>query len=174
MANGNGNGRLTGLQQAFVYEYLKDFNATRAAERAGYQANGDGSFSVIGCENLGKLKIREAISEQLCARHMGKEEIAARWATIARASVEDVLHFGERGWSVDIPGAHERGELYAVKRLENTQYGMRVVMEDRLHALDSLGKAHGMFVHKEELEAGDRLASLLERVVSAGANQAKA
>ncbi len=40
-------GGLTGKQQAFVWEYLKDMNATRAADRAGY-AGGEGKLAVRG------------------------------------------------------------------------------------------------------------------------------
>ena len=38
---------LTGKQRAFVFEYLKDLNATRAAERAGYAGN-DSALAVRG------------------------------------------------------------------------------------------------------------------------------
>lgn len=152
----NGNGRLTGLQQAFVIEYMKDFNATRAAQRAGYNG-GYSTCAMMGCENLKKPKIMAAISERLEQRAMGKEEVAHRLAMIARSSLEDVLTFQDGGvWAIDIPGAHEEGNLYAVKGLENTQYGLRVRMEEKLRALELLGKAHGMFVDRQEITGKDQ------------------
>lgn len=50
--------KLTDKQEAFVREYLIDFNATQAAIRAGYKAQ---SARLIGCENLMKPAIRERI-----------------------------------------------------------------------------------------------------------------
>ena len=44
----------------FVTEYLKDFNATQAAIRAGYSEK---TADVIGYENLGKPQIKEAIEK---------------------------------------------------------------------------------------------------------------
>ena len=46
--------RLTHKQRAFVSEYLKDFNATVAARRAGYSPK---TASSIGHENLKNLRL---------------------------------------------------------------------------------------------------------------------
>ena len=56
---------MTDKQQLFVTEYLKDFNATRAALEAGYSE--DTAYS-IGWENLRKPEIKEALEK-------AKEEI---------------------------------------------------------------------------------------------------
>lgn len=52
---------LTPKQQRFVEEYLVDFNATQAAIRAGYSAK---TAPAIGCENLTKPNITEALAER--------------------------------------------------------------------------------------------------------------
>ena len=49
---------LTGKQKAFCYEYVKDWNATRAAKEAGYSED---SAQVIGSENLSKPIIQAYI-----------------------------------------------------------------------------------------------------------------
>jgi phage terminase small subunit len=49
---------LTAKQQRFVEEYLIDLNATQAAIRAGYSQD---TARAIGCENLTKPDIQEAI-----------------------------------------------------------------------------------------------------------------
>lgn len=54
--------RLTSKQQAFVYEYLIDLNATQAATRAGYSAK---TAYSIGEENLRKPEIKNAIATQM-------------------------------------------------------------------------------------------------------------
>lgn len=52
--------KLTNKQERFVSEYLIDLNATQAAIRAGYSVS---SAKEIGCENLTKPNIAEAIAE---------------------------------------------------------------------------------------------------------------
>lgn len=52
----------TDKQAAFVREYVKDFNATQAAIRAGYSETTAG---VIGYENLNKPQIQAAIQRRL-------------------------------------------------------------------------------------------------------------
>ena len=56
---------LTDKQAAFVQEYLVDLNATQAAIRAGYSEH---TAKDIGCQNLAKLNIAEAIAEAQEAR----------------------------------------------------------------------------------------------------------
>ena len=58
-------GTLTAKQQRFVQEYLIDFNATAAAERAGYSKK---TARSKGAENLTKPDIQMAIQERIHAR----------------------------------------------------------------------------------------------------------
>lgn len=51
---------LTQKQKVFVYEYLRDFNGTKAAIAAGYPAKSAGS---IAHENLNKPEIQKLIKE---------------------------------------------------------------------------------------------------------------
>lgn len=51
---------MTTKQQLFIREYLKDFNATRAAIRSGYSEN---SARAIGQENLTKPDIKKEIED---------------------------------------------------------------------------------------------------------------
>lgn len=57
--------KLTNKQKRFVEEYLIDLNATQAAIRAGYSVN---SARDVGCENLTKPNISEAISKAMAER----------------------------------------------------------------------------------------------------------
>lgn len=53
---------LTNKQKMFVREYLIDLNATQAAIRAGYSEK---TAKEIGCENLSKPNIQQAIQEAM-------------------------------------------------------------------------------------------------------------
>ena len=55
---------LSNKQNAFVREYLKDFNSTAAARRAGYKGR-ENTLASIGSQNLRKLKVREKIDDYL-------------------------------------------------------------------------------------------------------------
>src|SRR6516164_9426429 len=78
---------LTAKQQRFVEEYLLDFCAAAAAERAGYSKK---TARAIGAENLTKPDIQAAIQEQIKAR-AHRTEITAdlvvqeTWATFKEA-----------------------------------------------------------------------------------------
>lgn len=60
MSNKENDIRLTDKQERFCYEYCIDFNATKAAIRAGYSEDTAGS---IGSENLKKPEIESRIKE---------------------------------------------------------------------------------------------------------------
>lgn len=66
---------MTDKQKMFVKEYMKDLNATQAAIRAGYSEN---SAKEIGCENLTKPNIQEAIQKEMADR-IAKVEIDAEY-----------------------------------------------------------------------------------------------
>lgn len=66
---------MTDKQKMFVKEYMKDLNATQAAIRAGYSEN---SAKEIGCENLTKPNIQEAIQKEMEERTQ-KVEITAEY-----------------------------------------------------------------------------------------------
>jgi phage terminase small subunit len=54
--------KLTDKQKKFCLEYIRDWNATRAAIAAGYSER---SAKEIGCENLTKPNIKQFIEETL-------------------------------------------------------------------------------------------------------------
>ena len=77
---------LTPKQRRFVNEYCVDENVTQAAIRAGYSPDTAG---VIGCENLKKPYMAEAIKERMeelaVAAGITPEWVVAQWAKIATA-----------------------------------------------------------------------------------------
>lgn len=75
---------LTNKQKRFIDEYFVDFNATKAAIRAGY--SGKTAYS-IGQENLKKPEIKAAISAKMDELAMGENEILAGLTEQARADV---------------------------------------------------------------------------------------
>ena len=79
--------KLTEKQRRFVDEYLIDLNATQAAIRAGYSVK---TAKDIGCQNLAKLNIQQAVSEQMAERSkrtgVNQDRMVLELAKIAFAS----------------------------------------------------------------------------------------
>lgn len=71
-------------QKTFIAEYLKDFNATQAAIRAGYSEK---SARAIGSENLTKPDIDQAIKQAIAERTMQPSEILIRLSEQARGDL---------------------------------------------------------------------------------------
>lgn len=84
---------LTDKQRAFVFEYLKDKNATQAAIRAGYSAK---TAYSIGEENLRKPEIKKAIDAELAkvnnAAGLESERLRREISRVAFSDVRNVFH----------------------------------------------------------------------------------
>ena len=84
--------KLTDKQQAFVNEYLVDLNATQAAIRAGYSEK---TAKDIGCQNLAKLDIQQAIAKALKERSE-RTKVDSDWllthcSEMLKADIGDIL-----------------------------------------------------------------------------------
>lgn len=82
---------LTGKQRKFVTEYLNgaNFNATAAAQRAGYKATKKHTFESIGSENLQKPAIKQAIDEFFAGAEVSAEETLRELSKLARGDSKD-------------------------------------------------------------------------------------
>ena len=130
--------KLTAKQALFVQEYLVDLNATQAAIRAGYSEK---TAPVIGCQNLTKLNIAEAVA----------------------------LAFAERSERTEITQDKVLAEL-ALIGFATLPEGDEIRVSDKLGALDKLCRHLGMFTehhhHSGEIVTKARQMSdeeLLER-----------
>jgi phage terminase small subunit len=88
---------LNNKQQAFCREYIRDFNATRAAIAVGYSPK---TASVIGSENLVKPNIAAEIKRLIAEKIMGQDEVKTRLADIARGDMADFFDITPQGWNI--------------------------------------------------------------------------
>lgn len=138
---------LTNKQKAFVEEYLHDFNATRAAERAGYS----GSPCVLAAQGSRLLKnvnIAEKIALRLQESAMSADEVLWRLGSIARGEHSEYITDDGK---VDLPRLLKDGKGYLIKGIKKTKEGDQVEFYDSQRALVDIGKHHGLFVDKQEL-----------------------
>ena len=149
-------GDLSAKQETFCQEYLVDLNGTQAAIRAGYSP-----FSArdIACDLLTKANIRARVDELMAARSM-RTEITAdvvirELARIALVNPTDVI---DADTAELVRGATEdhRAAIQSIKvRQKPGEFGTEIEREiklnDKVKALELLGKHLGMYTEKKEL-----------------------
>ncbi len=146
---------LTPKQALFVQEYLIDLNATQAAIRAGYSEN---SAKEIGCQNLIKLNIQEAITKAQLKRQerteVTQDRVLKELALIAFIDIKDA--YNENGELLPI---HEMPEdvRRAIGGMDYTTIGddigktSKVKLLDKKGSLELLGKHMAMFTDKKQI-----------------------
>lgn len=146
---------LTRKQQVFVNEYLKCWNATEAARKAGYSER---SIRAIAHENLTKPYIKAEITRRLEENAMGADEVLARLSDIARADVGKFLTWidGYKEPIIDISKTKDKTHL--IKRMEYDKDGrVKFELHDAHAALRDLGKHHGLFTDNVEHSWRDKV-----------------
>lgn len=127
--------KLTPKQQAFVDEYLIDFNATRAALTAGYSQK---TAAKIGSENLIKPEIQKAISLAQQKRSE-RTEITQDYVL---STIQQTIERCKQAEPVFNKDGEETGEY---------KFDSNAVLK----GCDLLGKHLGMFKDKVELSGPD-------------------
>lgn len=148
--------KLNKKQQLFVDEYLIDLNATQAAIRAGYSVS---SAKEIGCENLTKPNIQEAIAKAMAERSrrtgINQDRVVLELAKMAFANAGDIIN--PKDASVN-PNATE-DDLACIQSVKvKTSYSesgttteREVKLYDKMKPLELLGKHLGMWNDKIDL-----------------------
>ncbi|WP_207000721.1 terminase small subunit [Trinickia mobilis] len=148
--------KLTKKQAVFVEEYLVDLNATQAAIRAGYSAK---TADKIATQLLGKTLVAEAIAARMKDREartqITQDKVLREIARIALADPRKVMTWGPKG--VDLVACDQLSEddaaIIGEVSESFTENGrtLKVKLNDKLRALDMLGRHLGLFKEKIEL-----------------------
>lgn len=148
---------MTKKQKRFVEEYLVDLNATQAAIRAGYSPQ---TARDIGCENLTKPNIQNAIATAMADRSrrtgINQDRVIQEIAKLAFLNPVDVIDMDE----ATIKGEANRDDTACIGSVkvkvipgEGGNITEREVKTyDKLKALELLGKHLGMFTDKLKME----------------------
>lgn len=140
---------LSRKQRVFVEEYLKCWNATEAARRAGYKHP-----NVQGPRLLVNVSIQQAIESRLSELKMGADEVLIRLAEQARF---DPLQFvaidqehPEKVY-VDLAKLKRAGMGAIVKKIAYDKFGNLVVeFHDAQAAQRLIGQHHRLFAMRNE------------------------
>jgi len=149
-------GKLSHKQQAFVSEYLKDYNATQAAIRAGYSER---SAAVTSSRMLRKANILDAIQSNV----MSREEVTLQLTDIARGDMGDFLDISSMAFQVDLNKAKEADKTKLIQKVkmrttttlnkdgvETETHDIEISLYDKLSALEKIGKFHKIFADRVE------------------------
>lgn len=137
-------------QQIFLEEYLRCWNASEAARRAGYK----GRPNTIGPRLLANVGIQKAIQARLDELKMSADEVLVRLADQARSSMADFVEVDDAG-QIKVSLA-QAGKLHLVKKISLTaEGGLQIELYDAQGALKLIGQHHKLFTQKHAVEIPD-------------------
>lgn len=90
---------MTNRQRVFIEEYLRCWNATEAALRAGYSER---TAYSIGQENLKKPEIAAVIEFRLAEKHLSSDEALSLLADMARGDLGEFMDVTPSGFVLDL------------------------------------------------------------------------
>lgn len=143
-------------QRIFVDEYLRCWNASEAARRAGYSEKTAGSQ---GHDLLKKPEISAEIDARVQASSMSANEVLERLSDFARADMTDFFDLPEdpdgKLPTFNFVKAIRAGKGHLIKKLKYKEDGIEFEMVDAQAALAQLVKIHGMAKETLELTGKD-------------------
>lgn len=163
-------GKLTAKQKKFVDEYLIDLNATQAAARAGYKDPNIGRQLITKNNVSDYIQKRQSIREQ--RTEITQDKVLKELANIAFANGTDYAKVIKQG-QCSIVGIVPTDQLTteqksAVACIKQTQAGVEIKLNDKLKALELIGKHLGMFdghTQNEDDEEDDNLYNAIAEAV---------
>lgn len=148
--------KLNRKQQLFVDEYLIDLNATQAAIRAGYSVH---TAKEIGCENLSKPNIQEAIAKAMAERSkrtgVNQDRVVLELAKMAFVNIADVVDV-KTGAVKENATEEDLACIQSIKYKKSegasgTTIEREVKLADKKQNLELLGRHLGMWKDKLDL-----------------------
>lgn len=151
---------LTARQQAFVVEYVKCWNASEAARRAGYT----GDANTVGPRLLANVGVKAQIDAFKAEHIMSAEEVQVLLTEQARSDIGDFLTQDGDAVTVDLPKAIAAKKTGLIKKLSQTRttrtrgedetevtVSTTIELYDKQAALVQAGKIHKLFVERQEV-----------------------
>ena len=151
--------KLTAKQQRFVEEYLIDLNATQAAIRAGYKKT---EYTDTNANKLlENTRIREAIDKAMAERSkrtgINQNRVIQELARIAFVNPQNVINAEDGSIRTDATeddlACVQSVKVKTMDGEKGSSVEREVRLNDKMRALELLGKHLGMFKDKVELDA---------------------
>ena len=155
---------MTPKQQRFCDEYLIDLNATQAAIRAGYSSN---TANEQGARLLAKVSVQNYIQERKQDRiertEITQDMVLNELANIAFSNIADYVKVVEKEAVIDgkkikyktvdatLTDNLSEEQKKALSVIKEGKNGLEIKMNDKVRALELLGKHLGMWTEKVEV-----------------------
>jgi phage terminase small subunit len=164
---------LSPKQQAFVEEYLIDFNAASAARRAGYSPT---SAKESGYRNLETPHVKAAVDAAILARsqrtQVTADNVLAEFAKIGFFDIRSMFDDNGRLKPIGSLSAREGGAICSVEVVTKVlpgadgtpadiEYTHKIKLWDKVAALTQCGRHLGMF--KDQIEHKGAVTFVIER-----------
>lgn len=155
--------KLTNRQKCFVAEYLIDLNATQAAIRAKYSPK---TARFIAGKLLSNINIIDAIEKKMAKREerteITQDRVLKELALIGFSDITDYADIKVTPSKL-VSGAYEQSiimrntddmpkdKIRAIASVKEGQNGIEIKLNDKVKALELIGKHLGMFEDKMRL-----------------------
>ena len=162
---------LSVMEQAFVEEYIIDFNGARAARAAGYSEKND---AVIAYQTLRRPHVQayigQVIQERTIRTQVTADRVVEELAKIAFASIGDYVEFGPEGVKFKNKDEVDSALISEISETDTESGGKKkkIKLHDKMKALELLGKHLGMFSEKQVHEVGDSTFEQLLKLLNGG------
>ena len=169
MNNNIVNKELTPKEKLFAMEYLtNDFNASQACRVAYPNVKNVKAYSF---NLINRLHIKEYISVRvnkiLTKKELKAEDVIAEYAKIGFAKITDYLEYDNNSLilkpSAEVDSANiAEVSIETYGSGENERKKVKIKLQDKLKALDSLARYFGLFKDKAEVSGTLTIGSLLK------------
>ncbi|GAF90595.1 unnamed protein product [marine sediment metagenome] len=146
-------GKLTKKRRVFVEEYLECWNATKAAEKAGYAHPGS-----QGSRLLQNVDIQALIEQRISEKALSADEVLLLLGKHARS---DVSKYVDDTGTIDFKTVKEDGQPVRKITHRKGQHSS-IELYDAQSALALLGKHHGLFRERMKIDAEIRIEGLAD------------
>jgi phage terminase small subunit len=168
---------LTEKQRLFCVYYVKTFNATQSAIKAGYSAD---TAHVQGSRMLSNVKvaaeIRRIKSDMTSDLFLDAMDVLQKYVKIAFADITDYLEFGREEMTDDSGNPYEVNRVKfkessmvdgsIISEVKQGKDGVSIKLEDKMKALDKLSLYFDLFPDKFKRQVEEEKLKLAQRKVN--------
>lgn len=146
--------KITDKQKQFCNEYLIDLNATRAYKAVYKSCKKDETARANSSRMLTNANIQQYIKEKqndLQQRtEITQDMVLKELAKIGFAEVTDYAEIKDSFVNIKDTSDIPKEKVGAISSIEQGNFGIKIRLNDKLKALELMGKHIGMFKEKEE------------------------
>lgn len=160
---------VTEKQKVFADEYLIDLNATRAYKVAYPTVKNDDTAAAAATRMLRNVKVAEYIQERMQERkkrtEITQDKVLQELAAVAFSNATDYVEVRDNTVIVKDTASLSDTQIKALSGIKESRGGIEVKLNDKLKALELLGRHLGMFKDKVEVSGIDEEKKKLDDIL---------